>query len=206
MSSTEKNWKKISNKISIKWILPVLMILIILPGLHYTGFVNFSKDSIQDNLESDENNNAGWTPLSSSEINLQNLKKGEEEGNFSLEKLKGQVVLLNFWASWCLPCVKEFPELIEAVNWGKGQLSLVAVSVDSNKKEMEEFLKKQSISKQGNIHIIWDPKSQIARQFNVAKFPETFVLDKDLKIAKKFTGLFLLEKAKPDLIKLLPTK
>lgn len=197
-----------SGKINIKWLLPVLMILIILPGLHYTGFVTFFKSPSLNDLNPPENNNAGWTPLPSSELSLQNLEKGWEGNDFSLETLKGKLVLLNFWASWCLPCVKEFPELLEAVKWGKGRLSLVAVSVDSDKKDMEKFLKEQTLSKKGqeNIHIVWDPQSQIARQFNVAKFPETFVLDKNLKIAKKFTGLFLLEKAKPDLIKLLPAK
>ena len=118
-------------------------------------------------------------------------------------------MLLNFWASWCVPCRQEFPELIEAVQWGEGALSLVAVSVDSSKEDIKKFLgqlnMKQNL-KNPNIHIVWDPEFKTATQFNVIKFPETFILNKDLKIVKKVSGLFLLEKVKPDLIKFLPVK
>ena len=198
----------------MKWILPVLMILIILPGLHYTGFINLFKNSSKESNKLDA---LGEAPAnqnlipSPEELQVQSLSEKENKKPFSLKQLKGQVVLLNFWASWCLPCRKEFPELIEAVKWGKGGLSLVAVSVDSSKEDIQKFLEqlneeqKQSL-KNPHIYIVWDPEFKTANQFNVVKFPETFILNQDLKIAKKMAGLFFLEKAKPDLIKFLPAK
>ena len=179
----------------MKWILPVLMLLIIIPGLHYSGLVSFTKTK----APADENKTVS-IPVPN--LQAQNLK-GEA---FSLKQLKGQIILLNFWASWCLPCYKEFPDLIKTVNWAKGNIQLVAVSVDSSKKDIEIFLdkiKKESWNDK-NIHIIWDPKHEITKQFHVIKFPETFVLNRELKIIKKYSGIFNLETAKSFLSKFLP--
>lgn len=186
----------------MKWLLPLLMILIIVPGLHYTGLINLFESE-----PASEKKNEAWSSIPSPHLQTQNLK-GEV---FSLEQLKGQVILLNFWASWCLPCYKEFPDLIKTVQWAKGNITLVAVSIDSSKKDIENFLmkirKEQNYKKeltQKNIHIIWDPKEEIRKQFHVVRLPETFVIDKDLKIIKKYTGFFSLKQAKPFLTKFLP--
>ena len=195
----------------MKWILPGLMILIILPGLHYTGFINWFGSSF---LEEAPDLNAfkktdTQTLIYSPELQVQSLSKEGNEKAFSLQKLKGQVVLLNFWASWCVPCREEFPELIEAVKWGKGDLSLVAVSVDSSSGDIKKFFKQLNVGqrqslKNPNIYIVWDPEFKTASQFNVVKFPETFILNQNLQIVKKLAGLFLLEKERSELIKFLP--
>ena len=183
----------------MKWILPVLMILIIIPGLHYTGLIHFFET--ESTLEEDKK-----VSIPSPRLQAQNLK-GEA---FSLNQLEGQIVLLNFWASWCLPCYEEFPELIDAVQWSKGNIHLVAVSVDSSKKDIETFLdkikKEQKTWNPKNIHIIWDPNHEIAKQFHVLRFPETFILDRELKIVKKYTGFFSLKTAKTFLTKFLPVE
>ena len=95
-----------------------------------------------------------------------------------------------------MPCHKEFPELIAAAQWAKGEIHLVAVSVDSSKEDIESFLKRYNFnfSNKKNkpyIHIIWDPEFKVAHQFNVVKFPETFILNRNLEIVKKYTGEFL---------------
>ena len=184
----------------MKWLLPILMILIIVPGLHYAGLIQL----FESKHKSDKKN---WSFIPSPPLQTQNLK-GE---TFSLAQLKGKLILLNFWASWCQTCYEEFPELIEAVQWAKGDIQLVAISVDSSKKDIKMFLKKmQKNYRQGfdsqNIHIIWDPQYEVTKQFHVIRFPETFILDKELKIVRKYTGLFSLKKAKPVLTKFLPAK
>ena len=181
----------------MKWILPLLMLLIIIPGLHYTGFITlFESDSPAENNR---------TPISPPRLQVQTLQ-GKD---FALQQLKGKIILLNFWASWCRPCYEEFPELITAVHWGRGEIHLVAVSVDSSKQDIENFLKQlgeKPMFNHSHIHIVWDPEYKIAKQFHVLRFPETFVLDRNSDIVKKYTGLFLLEKAKPFLIKFLPVE
>ena len=102
--------------------------------------------------------------------------------------------------------------MIAAVQWAKGDTNLVTISVDSSKKDIENFLKKirkeqnykQELDRP-NIHIIWDPEYEITKQFHVVQFPETFILDKGLKIIRKYTGVFSLEKSK-SLTKFLPAK
>ena len=195
----------------MKWILSVLMVLIILPGLHYAGFVNLFEDSSKELSDRDTSGKAPNQILmySPEELQVQSLSAEKSNKPFSLTKLKGQVVLLNFWASWCVPCREEFPELIDAVKWGKGKLSLVAVSVDSSSGDITKFLEQLNVRqrqslKNPNIYIVWDPEFKTANQFNVVKFPETFILNQDLQIVKKLAGLFLLEKERSELIKFLP--
>ena len=197
----------------MKWVLLLLMACIIIPGLHYTGFITLFKDSspagdTKKIVSSEEK--MKWSAISSPKWQAQDLN-GDI---FSLEELKGQIIILNFWASWCLPCHKEFPELIAATKWAKGNVHLVAVSVDSSKEDIKSFLKrypefpsriKQKKKKQ-YMRIVWDPNYEIANQFNVVKFPETFILNRDLKIVKKYTGEFSLKEAKHFLQSLLTHK
>ena len=195
----------------MKWVLLLLMFCIIIPGLHYTGFITLFKDSsskpatelpsgTKKTVSTDKKSD--WSPIPSPKWQAQSLN-GDV---FSLKDLKGQIIILNFWASWCLPCHKEFPELMAAAQWAKGKVKLVAVSVDSSKEDIKSFLKRHNFPNKKNkpyIHIIWDPEFKVAHQFNVVKFPETFILNRDLKIVKKYTGVFSLKKAKKVLESLL---
>ena len=127
---------------------------------------------------------------------------------FSMESLKGQVLLLNFWASWCAPCREEFPELISAVKWSKGRLALLAVSNDSSLKDIREFLsdiKKAGLQwNQRDVYIIWDKEFELSGTFHVAKWPETFILDTHRRMVKKQAGVVSFPKIKPFLSRLLP--
>ena len=186
------------------------MIVIIALGLHYTGFINFSSDKVarwDEPLEPGSSFQADQSPWDSSQVPQLNITdlKGEV---FSLDNLKGQVVLLNFWASWCQPCWEEFPELIAAVEWSKGKIALVAISHDSSKQDMKEFLSKlERIHKvrlnHKDIHIVWDPKQEVAKKFHTVKLPETFILNSNLQIVKKQTGVFSFQGLKPFLISVL---
>lgn len=196
----------------LKGILFVSMAVIIALGLHYTGFVNFSSDKAarwDESLESGSSFQTDQSPWDSSRVprwDATDFLKGKV---FSLDRLKGQVVLLNFWASWCQPCWEEFPELIAAVKWSKGKVALVAVSQDSSKRDMEKFLSRLRVVHKArlnhkDIHIIWDPKQEVAKKFHTVKLPETFILDANLRIVKKQTGVFSFKELKPFLISVAP--
>ena len=197
----------------IKIFLISLMGLIILLGVKQTGLIGSSSDSDP------------WPPVETSSLSaLAKSSKGvltpyhltvapQLSGQtikgkvFSFENLKGQAFLLNFWASWCAPCREEFPDLISAVRWSQGRLSLVAISNDSSKEDIQAFL--NNLEKEGvkwqdrHIYILWDPDFKWAKQFNVAKWPETFILDSQGRIVKKQVGTFSFQKAKPFLSPLL---
>ena|SRR5687768_8121725 len=107
---------------------------------------------------------------------------------FDLREYKGQVVILNFWASWCPPCIEEIPSLIKLVDHFKGRIRLVAVSGDSEKKDIEVFLKSFPTLLNPNVDIIWDQDRNLMKLFGVQTLPESFVTDTRLKLTKKIAG------------------
>ncbi len=173
-------------------------------SLHYTGFIRlFSEDTISPSFNKDS---SSWDSSPAPQINIKDLK-GKD---FSLENLKGKPVILNFWASWCLPCRKEFPDLISTVERFQGDVILLAVSNDSSKTDIQEFLK--NLKREGvnfnnnNTYILWDSEFEVSKKFNVAKWPETFILDQNLQIVKKQAGVFSIEEMEPVLSELLSNK
>ncbi|MNL38492.1 Thiol-disulfide oxidoreductase ResA [compost metagenome] len=105
-----------------------------------------------------------------------------------LKSLTGKVVILNFWASWCAPCVEEVPSLIKLVKEFKGEVQLIAVSGDSRKEDIEVFLKSFPELKHVDIKIVWDEDRSLMKKFDVTRLPESLVLGKDQKVVKKLVG------------------
>ncbi|MDA3844436.1 MAG: TlpA disulfide reductase family protein [Candidatus Kapabacteria bacterium] len=95
----------------------------------------------------------------------------------SLKDFKGKVIILDFWASWCGPCVKELPFLSELYNKYKDQgLEVVAVNIDKRSKNAKKFLKR--IKFDPNFSIILDNEQKIPPKFNFETMPTTFIIDK----------------------------
>lgn len=108
----------------------------------------------------------------------------------SLSEFKGKIVILNFWASWCEPCVTEMPSMVKLINHFSGRVVMLAVSNDSSQKEIKEFLQSfgQEV-KSPYLTVLWDQDRKIAEQYQVQRLPETFILDQDLKLIRKVVGL-----------------
>ena len=107
-----------------------------------------------------------------------------------LSDLRGKVVILNFWASWCPPCVEEAPSLNRLEDHIKSHNALVVgVAADQDPVAFQKFILDQGIS----FPTYRDPatkdnKSPIAVSYGTAKIPETYVIDRHGKIARKFIG------------------
>ncbi len=107
---------------------------------------------------------------------------------------KGKTIILNFWATWCAPCIAEFPSLIELAHRNPVDLVLLAVSVDETPENIPAFLKRfapeiQDKAKAPNIVIGLDPQKKIAQDlFGTVLFPETFIIGPDLTIRRKIAG------------------
>ncbi|HEX2781654.1 MAG TPA: TlpA disulfide reductase family protein [Gemmatimonadaceae bacterium] len=105
----------------------------------------------------------------------------------TLASYRGQVVLLNIWATWCAPCRAEMPS-IERLHreFGPRGLKIVAVSVDDpgQQKAVREFARELNLT----FEILHDPTHDIQRVYRTTGVPETFVLGKDGVIRKKIIG------------------
>jgi len=90
-----------------------------------------------------------------------------------LASLKGKVVLLDFWASWCIPCRKSFPE-IEALHheFESQGLVVLAVNVDEEQRNADQFLAKYAHT----MTIALDPKGAAAEAFKVNAMPSTMIV------------------------------
>jgi peroxiredoxin len=103
----------------------------------------------------------------------------------TLRDYRRQVVILNFWATWCPPCVEEAPSLEAFAESTRGQgVTVIGVSVDQNVDELREFVSRHRLS----FAIARDPEQALASRFGTSKFPETYILDRDGKVAEKIIG------------------
>lgn len=102
----------------------------------------------------------------------------------SLADYRGQVVMLNVWATWCLPCRVEMPS-IEALHkaYGPKGLKIVAVSIDDPGTEagIRAFAKQYGLT----FEILHDPKGEITDLYDITGYPETFIIGRDGVIRKK---------------------
>lgn len=106
------------------------------------------------------------------------------EKTVSLHDYKGQIVVLNFWATWCPPCVEEMPSLVAMQNQLKGRVTVLAVSVDMDADGYHKFIQDHKI----DLLTVRDPDQKSSTLFGTYKFPETYVIDRQGKIRRKFIG------------------
>jgi peroxiredoxin len=101
-----------------------------------------------------------------------NARDGKE---VKLSQLRGQVVMLNFWASWCVPCREEMPLLEQMHKKYKGLgFTLVGVNVDKDSALAEGILKATPVS----FPVLLDPSSKVAKLYNVATMPSSVIIDR----------------------------
>ena len=94
----------------------------------------------------------------------------------SLSDFAGKVVLLNFWATWCVPCVEEMPAL-ERLQKRFGGEGLVIVSINVDPEESLEAVKQFVASNGITFPVLRDPEFSLAPQYSVSGFPESFFID-----------------------------
>jgi len=95
----------------------------------------------------------------------------------SLSQYKGQVVMLNFWASWCGPCRQEMP-LLENIykKYNKMGFTLIGVNVEPDSKEAEGFLK--GLQAPVSFPVIYDKDSTVSKAYDVQGMPSTVIIDR----------------------------
>ena len=109
----------------------------------------------------------------------------DSEHAVSLSQLKGRVVVLNFWATWCPPCIEEMPSLVRMQQrmQAKG-VTVLAVSVDVDDSNYRRFLKDHNVS----LLSVRDPDQKSNALYGTFKFPETYIIDRNGVMRRKFIG------------------
>lgn len=92
---------------------------------------------------------------------------------------KGKVTVVNFWATWCPPCVQEIPSLNHLRELMKGQnFELISINYGEDKQAVQDFMKKVNV----DFPVLLDPTGEQAAIWKVLVFPSTFVIDTDGKV------------------------
>ena len=103
----------------------------------------------------------------------------------ALHDLKGQVVVLNFWATWCPPCIEEMPSLVEMQRQLRDKgVKVLAVSIDVDQKAYEKFLREHGVE----LLTVRDPDQKASTIYGSFKWPETYIIDRKGVVRRKFVG------------------
>lgn len=101
------------------------------------------------------------------------------DGPKTLAEGSGQVVIVDFWATFCEPCRKSFPKYQELVDKHAGNLAVIAVSVDDPDDVTTEDVKKFAEELGVSFSIVWDKDKSTAGKYSPPKMPTSYVIDKD---------------------------
>jgi cytochrome c biogenesis protein CcmG, thiol:disulfide interchange protein DsbE len=102
-----------------------------------------------------------------------------------LSELRGKVVVLNFWATWCGPCVEEMPSLVQLQQRFKDKgITVLGVSIDVDGDAYHKFLKDYKI----DFPTVRDPDQKTSGLYGSFKWPETYIIDRDGIVRRKFIG------------------
>ncbi len=106
-------------------------------------------------------------------------------GDWQLSSLKGKVVFINFWATWCPPCIRELPSM-EALNKRMVNEPFQMLTILYNDRpELGQSL----VNKSGyTFPVLIDPDSTVAREYGLTGVPETFIIDTEGILREKFIG------------------
>ena len=122
----------------------------------------------------------------------------DSDRKVSLHDLHGHIVILNFWATWCSPCVEEMPSLLQLQERFRSKgVTVLAVSIDDDQNAYRQFLKDHKI----DFMTVRDPAKQSSNLYGTFKYPETYVIDRNGIVRRKFIGA--VEWSQPEIVEYL---
>lgn len=108
---------------------------------------------------------------------------GDGTRTVDLSKLRGRVVVLNLWATWCAPCIEELPSLL-ALQKKMPELAIVAVSMDQDPDVYKRFLVEHHV----DVLTVRDEDQKVNALYGTVQIPETYIIDKQGVLRRKFIG------------------
>ena len=160
-----------------------IFILIILTSLSFKSYNNKDNDLISEFLK----NELEDFELSKEKKNISNLTfKDHKEKEISFSDFKGKILLVNFWATWCAPCIKEMPSLDRLESKINGDFDVIAISVDRDGIEkVIDFFDENKIS---NLEKFFDIKNSLAKEMNLYGVPTSFFVNKEGDLIGYYQG------------------
>jgi cytochrome c biogenesis protein CcmG, thiol:disulfide interchange protein DsbE len=117
--------------------------------------------------------------------------RAADDSALDLDALKGKVVYLDFWASWCEPCRQSFPWMNQLQDeLGANGLVVIAVDVDRERAAAEQFLR----SYPARFRIVYDPQGTLPEKFAVRGMPTSFLIDRNGQVRFEHQGFFLKDR------------
>ena len=139
-----------------------------------------------------DNSNTGsqytaTTTTNSSEAMAPDFVLTDTKGNqIKLSDYRGKVVILDFWATWCPPCRRGIPDLIDLQKTYKNKLAVIGISLDTDsKKDVVPFIKEYGI----NYKVAYGDNNVVQKYGNIQSIPTTFIIDQNGKIVNSYIGL-----------------
>lgn len=109
----------------------------------------------------------------------------DSDHTVSLNEFRGQIVILNFWATWCPPCVDELPSLMAMQERTRAKgIVVLGVSIDVDGDAYHRFLKLRNV----NFVTVRDPDERVATMYGTSGWPETYIIDRQGVLRRKFVG------------------
>jgi len=109
----------------------------------------------------------------------------DSDHQVSLNQFRGQIVVLNFWATWCPPCVEELPSLMDMQNRLRSRgVVVVGVSIDVDGDAYHRFIKQRNV----NFITVRDPEQKVAGMYGTSGWPETYIIDRQGVVRRKVVG------------------
>lgn len=138
---------------------------------------------------------AGFLYTISGSFEQRIIETGDKAPEFSVTTVSGQKVtntdfggkllVLNFWATWCPPCVEEMPSLNQfAKDMAPSGVVVLGVSIDKNEQAYRTFLQRNRLA----FQVTRDPEENISSSYGTFKWPESYVIDRSGKVVQKYIG------------------
>jgi peroxiredoxin len=113
------------------------------------------------------------------------LERLDTGGQLDSSELRGRVVLINFWATWCKPCEDEMPAMERLYRSLEGSgFELLAISVDEDADDVRRFRERLGLT----FPMLWDPTRKVAGDYQTFRFPETLLVGPDGVVVERYVG------------------
>lgn len=154
-----------------KKLIPVLLFIMAFTGFLSTQILWDNFNSNAQLVDGDKQKHAVY------ETNFQTLKLTTTKNSIiELKNEKTPIILLNFWASWCVPCLKEFPSLVQFQDKYKGKVKVIGINGDTE--DAAELIRKTEGKYKLNFESVVDANEAIAQKFLIQTYPVSIIYHK----------------------------